>query len=107
MEKQAKIHLIYEIANTLASPMRLRIIEELKTSAKTPEALAEAMDDSLENVMEQLMVLRRAGFLPETPEKGVEVFLSPFGIYGAREALNEFLGTTHEDGKCAGCKGCK
>ena len=107
MENKAQIHLIYEITNTLANKTRLQIIEELKTSAKTPETLADAMGISVEDTMEQLLVLRKAGFLPETPEAGKEVFLSPFGIYGAREALKEFLGTTHEDGKCAGCNGCK
>ena len=107
MENQAQIHLIYEITNTLANETRLQVIEQLKTSAKTPEAIAEAVNCSLEEIMEQLKVLRKAGFLPENPELGREVFLSPFGIYGAREALKEFLGTTHEDGKCAACKGCK
>lgn len=107
MEQTAQIHLIYEITNTLANKTRLQIIEELKTSAKTPETLANALGVSLEETMEQLLVLRKAGFLPVTPEQGSEVFLSPFGIYGAREALKEFLGTTHEDGKCAGCSGCK
>ncbi len=107
METKAQINLIYEITNTLANKTRLQIIEELKTSAKTPETLAEASGCSVDEIMTQLVVLRKAGFLPETPEEGKEVFLSPFGIYGAREALKEFLGTTHDDGKCAGCNGCK
>ena len=107
MENNAQIHLIYEITNTLASKTRLQIIEELKISAKTPELLAQALDIPVEEVIEQLFVLRKAGFLPEMPQLGKDVFLSPFGIYGAREALKEFLGTTHEDGNCAGCKGCK
>ena len=107
MDAKAQINLIYEITNALANTTRLQIIDALKTSAKTPEALAEEIGVSVAEVMEQLTVLRKAGLLPENPEEGVEVFLSPFGIYGAREALKEFLGTTHEDGKCAGCNGCK
>ncbi len=107
MEKNAQIHLIYEITNALANKTRLQIIEALKTSAKTPEVLAEEIGCSVEEAMEQLQILRKAGLLPENPAEGQEVFLSPFGIYGAREALKEFLGTTHEDGKCAGCNGCK
>ena len=106
MENNAKVNLIYEIANALADKTRLQIIEALKTSAKTPNMLAEEIGCSLKETMDQLFVLRKCGLLPETPCEEKDVFLSPFGIYGAREALKEFLGTTHEDGKCNGCTGC-
>ena len=41
MDAKAQINLIYEITNALANTTRLQIIDALKTSAKTPEALAE------------------------------------------------------------------
>lgn len=94
------------IAEALLSEQALIIIEALQQRPLTNVQLAEWCGCSVVDVNQSLQLLQKAG-LVQVHEENVQLFsLSPFGMYGARQLMNQVLATTCEDGQCSGCCGC-
>ena len=91
------------VATALANTTRLAMIDILQNGPIEVKELAQQVGDS---IVEHLSVLKNAGLLLGDIHGKEPISLSPFGVYGARKILDEVLATTHEDGQCAGCKGC-
>ncbi len=94
----------YLVASALADGTRLQLIDLLQNGPITVSQLTEQMGQP---VCEHLLVLKTAGLLLGDINGEEPISLSPFGVYGARKILDEVLSTTHEDGQCGGCQGCK
>ena len=104
MKNSAKNQMALLIASALADATRLEVIDILQNGPITVADLTSRVGEPLE---EHLTVLKKAGLLLGDTDGGEPISLSPFGVYGARKMLDEVLATTHEDGQCAGCKGCQ
>ena len=91
------------VATALADHTRLAMIDILQNGPITVADLSNRVGESVE---EHLAMLKNAGLLLGDIHSQEPISLSPFGVYGARKILDEVLATTHEDGQCAGCKGC-
>ncbi len=91
------------VATALADETRLAMIDLMQNG---PITVAELTSRVGESAREHLTVLKNAGLLLGDITGQGPISLSPFGVYGARKILDEVLVTTHEDGQCAGCKGC-
>ncbi len=103
MKNSAKNQMALLVATALADETRLELIDILQNGPVTVEALVNQIGESAN---EHLAVLKNAGLLLGDVQGKEPISLSPFGVYGARKILDEVLATTHEDGQCAGCKGC-
>ncbi len=103
MENNVKNQMAYLVATALADQTRLAMIDILQNGPITVADLSSRVGESAET---HLKVLKNAGLLLGDIDSQEPISLSPFGVYGARKILDEVLVTTHEDGQCAGCKGC-
>ncbi|MBR6548163.1 MAG: winged helix-turn-helix transcriptional regulator [Clostridia bacterium] len=103
MENSAKNQMAFIVATALADHTRLAMIDILQNGPITVADLSNRVGESVE---EHLAMLKNAGLLLGDIHSQEPISLSPFGVYGARKILDEVLATTHEDGQCAGCKGC-
>lgn len=80
---------VAERLRVLGQPVRLRLIEQLKTGASTPQELSDAIGTSQQNVSKHLLVLHRAGVVSRRP-KGSNVYYS-LADESALVVLNEML----------------
>ena len=104
MELNVKNQMVLLVASALADTTRLQLIDILQNGPITVAGLTQHIGQPIE---EHLTVLKTAGLLLGNINEQEPISLSPFGVYGARKILDEVLSTTHEDGQCGGCNGCK
>ncbi len=104
MEISARNQMVLLITHALGDDTRLHMMDILQNGPITVPELQSRFADSID---EHLMILKNAGLLLGDVQGSDPISLSPFGVYGARKILDEVLATTHEDGQCGGCQGCK